>query len=295
MLRIEQLTKMYPGGIAALKGIDLCIENGMFGLLGPNGAGKSTLMKIVAGVLEPSAGGVSLDDVDAVAKPEVIRARLGYLPQDFGLNPELTGEEMVMYLLRLKGLSSAKGLRHLTHALLDRVNLSDARHRRVSTYSGGMRQRVGIAQAIAGDPSIVIVDEPTVGLDPAERNRLYGLLAELATSRIVILSTHIVEDIAILCPRFAMLRSGELVADTSPKEALTPLQGGCFEGSVAGSEIAALHERHTVTRSFLVAGEHRVRIFAADKACPDGFAPAAPTLEDAYHLLLNPGREDART
>lgn len=286
MLEIERLTKLYPGGIHALREIDLTFSEGMFGLLGPNGAGKSTLMKIIAGLLEPTSGSLRLDGRDLVADPSYVRARLGYLPQDFGLNPELTGEEMLIYLLRLKGVDAPKGVRHLAHELLERVNLSAARGRKVGTYSGGMRQRVGIAQAIAGDPRLVVVDEPTVGLDPAERNRLYGLLAELAQSRIVLLSTHIVEDIGVLCPRFALIQAGQVVADTTPRDAVAPLEGSCFEGAVGTSDLAALRKRFLVTRAFLVAGEHRVRIHAPDGAPPSGFSPVTPTLEDAYHLLL---------
>ncbi len=286
MLQVRELGKTYPGGVAALKLVDLDVENGMFGLLGPNGAGKSTLMKILAGVLEPSSGAVHLDDMDIIADPTFVRARLGYLPQDFGLNPELTGEQMLRYLLELKGVSAPKGIKHLSHELLERVNLTEARGRKVGTYSGGMKQRVGIAQAIAGDPRIVIVDEPTVGLDPTERNRLYGLLAELAIDRIVILSTHLVEDIAILCPRFALIRRGSVVADTTPSAALAKLAGGCFEGAVDRGELASLSEQHRVTRSFLVAGQHRVRLFVDDGDAPAGFTSAAPTLEDAYHVLL---------
>ena len=287
MLEIQELTKLYPGGVCALREIDLALPSGMFGLLGPNSAGKSTLMKIIAGLLEPSAGRVTLDGHDIVADPGYVRARLGYLPQDFGLNPELTGEEMLVYLLRLKGVDAPKGVVHLAQELLERVNLSSARARKIGTYSGGMRQRVGIAQAIAGDPRLVVVDEPTVGLDPVERNRLYGLLAELAESRIVILSTHIVEDIGVLCPRFALIRGGRVVADMTPRDALASLEDRCFEGAVTGEAMQALRERYLVTRAFLVAGEHRVRVHVPEGEAPSGFAPVPPTLEDAYHLLLD--------
>ena len=288
MLTVTNLTKLYPGGITALQGVDLTLEPGMFGLLGPNGAGKSTLMKILAGALEPSAGEVRLDGRDALANPDVIRRCLGYLPQDFGLSPERTGIDMVAFLVELKGLARGRAATSLARELLAKVNLSNAAERKIGTYSGGMRQRVGIAQAIAGDPRLLIVDEPTVGLDPAERNRLYGLLAELAQDRIVILSTHIVEDIAILCPRFALLRSGTIVTDTSPRTARDALNGTIYEGAAARDELATLKDRHRVTRSFLVAGEHYVRIHAPGGKVPDGFHPVPPTLEDAYHLALEP-------
>ncbi len=180
MLSIRELTKVYPGPVAALQGVDLEVPPGMFGLLGPNGAGKSTLMRILAGLLEPTSGRVTLDGEDVLARPERLRARLGYLPQDFGFYPHLTGEQMLVHLLRLKGVSAPVGQQKLAGELLERVNLSFAARRKVKTYSGGMRQRLGIAQAIAGDPRLLIVDEPTAGLDPEERLRFYHLLAELA-------------------------------------------------------------------------------------------------------------------
>ena len=198
MLIIEDLVKVYPGPVAALKGIQLEIPNGMFGLLGPNGAGKTTLMRILAGLLEPTSGRVTLDGLDLLANPQKLWQQLGYLPQEFGFFPHLTGEAMLSYLLALKGIhaDSRKRRQELVAELLERVNLSFAAQRKVKAYSGGMRQRLGIAQAIAGDPRLIIVDEPTAGLDPEERLRFYRLLAELAEQRTVLLSTHIVEDVA---------------------------------------------------------------------------------------------------
>ena len=221
MLVIEDLVKVYPGGVAALRGVSLRIPKGMFGLLGPNGAGKSTLMNILAGLLEPTSGQVSLDGVDVIENPEQLWPKLGYLPQDFGFYPHLTGIAMLSYLLELKGLRAEGGLKKLAGELLERVNLSFAANRKVGAYSGGMRQRLGIAQAIAGGPSLIVVDEPTTGLDPEERLRFYHLLAELARERTVLLSTHIVEDVAMLCPRFAILYRGKLWTETSPSEART--------------------------------------------------------------------------
>ena len=215
MLNVRNLVKVYPGGVTALRGIDLNVPMGMYGLLGPNGAGKSTFMKILAGLLEPTGGTVNFDEVDVVAQPEAVHARLGYLPQDFGFYPHLTGEQMLTYLLKLKGVSAPKGLPHLVAELLERVNLTFAAKRKVKGYSGGMRQRLGIAQAVAGDPGLIIVDEPTAGLDPEERQRFYRLLAELAAQRSVLLSTHIVEDVAVLCPRFAVISKGRLKAETT--------------------------------------------------------------------------------
>ncbi len=217
MLTIRSLVKIYPGPVAALQGVDLDVPRGMFGLLGPNGAGKTTLMRILAGLLEPTSGSVALDDEPLTGHPERIWARLGYLPQDFGFFPHLTGEAMLLYLLRLKGVKAPGGLKKLCGELLERVNLSFAAKRKIKGYSGGMKQRLGIAQAIAGNPRLLIADEPTAGLDPEERMRFYRLLSELAADRTVILSTHIVEDVAVLCPSFAVIRGGRLVAVTTPE------------------------------------------------------------------------------
>ena len=232
MLSIRSLVKVYPGPVAALVGVDLDVPNGMFGLLGPNGAGKTTLMRILAGLLEPTSGTATLDGHSMLDQPERTRERLGYLPQEFGFFPHLTGERMLRYLLRLKGVRAPIGEKALCQELLDRVHLSFAARRKVKTYSGGMRQRLGIAQAIAGNPRLVIVDEPTAGLDPEERLRFYRLLSELAEDRIVVLSTHIVEDVAVLCPRFVVIREGRLIADTSPSLARRAIEGTIYEGTI---------------------------------------------------------------
>ena len=289
MLEIRRLTKIYPGPVAALESIDLTISKGMFGLLGPNGAGKTTLMRILAGTLEPTSGEVVLDGEDVVRRPEKIWERLGYLPQSFGFYPHLTGEEMLSHLLRLKGVE-VHGGRHAWKAklaeLLERVNLTAAAKRKVRDYSGGMRQRLGIAQAIAGDPKLVIVDEPTAGLDPEERLRFYRLLSELAEERIVLLSTHIVDDVAVLCPRFAVLRKGRLVAQTTPSESRESLSGAIFEGEVPAAELDSVRSLHQVTQAFLVEGKNRIRIYDPEKKPPTAFEPVPPTLEDAYMLMM---------
>ena len=286
MLEIRNLVKIYPGPVTALAGVDLDIPAGMFGLLGPNGAGKSTLMKILAGLLEPTSGAVTLDGHDVDKEPEWLRARLGYLPQEFGFYPHLSGEKMLMHLLRLKGVEAPGGLKSLCKELLERVNLGFAAKRAVKGYSGGMRQRLGIAQAIAGDPRLVIVDEPTAGLDPEERLRFYHLLAELAQDRTVILSTHIVEDVAVLCPEFAVIRAGRLVARTTPRAAREAIQGAIYEGTVAPTELPALRRERAVTQALLVEGKNRVRIYAPDRNAPAGFEPVTPSLEDAYLVLM---------
>src|SRR5262245_57369989 len=246
MLQVRNLVKVYPGPVTALQGVDLDLEPGMFGLLGPNGAGKSTFMRILAGLLEPTSGAVTLDGEDILARPERVRARLGYLPQEFGFYPHLSGEQMLIHLLRLKGVEAPGGLAKLARELLQRVNLSHAAKRKVKSYSGGMRQRLGIAQAIAGSPRLVIVDEPTAGLDPEERLRFYHLLAELAEDRIVLLSTHIVEDVAVLCPQFAVIRSGRLVAMTTPRAAREAIEGAIFEGTATSTELPELRKTRNV-------------------------------------------------
>ncbi len=287
MLTVRQLVKIYPGPVTALRGIDLDIAPGMFGLLGPNGAGKSTLMKVLSGLLEPSSGEVHLGDIDIVRCPERLRPALGYLPQDFGFYPHLTGEQMLRYLLELKGVEAPGGLRNLVAELLERVNLTFAAKRKVKGYSGGMRQRLGIAQAIAGNPKLLIVDEPTAGLDPEERIRFYRILAELAENRIVLLSTHIVEDVATLCPRFAVIRAGRLITQTTPHDARTLLEGKIFEGTVAREKLAAIQRDMRVTQAVLVEGKNRVRLYIPGGGAPLGFDPVPATLEDAYLLLTH--------
>jgi ABC-type multidrug transport system ATPase subunit len=246
-------------------------------------------MKILAGLLEPTTGSVTLDGTDILRKPESLWPQLGYLPQEFGFYPHLTGEAMLDHLLILKGVAAPGGRKQLVKELLGRVNLSFAAKRAVKGYSGGMRQRLGIAQAIAGDPRLIIVDEPTAGLDPEERLRFYQLLAELATDRIVILSTHIVEDVAVLCPRFGVIRDGRLLALTTPGEARAAIAGHVYEGTVAVAELPRLRAERTVTQALLVEGRNRARIYEPVGAPPEGFAPVPVTLEDAYLVLMRLG------
>ena len=287
MLELRNLQKVYPGPVAALQGVSLDVPVGMFGLLGPNGAGKTTLMRIVAGLLEPTAGKVILDGEDVTEAPEKVWSRLGYLPQEFGFYPHLTGEAMLTHLLELKGVASPKGTKKLVAELLDRVNLTFAAKRKVKAYSGGMRQRLGLAQAIAGSPRLIIVDEPTAGLDPEERFRFYRLLAELASERIVILSTHIVEDVSVLCSRFAVIRAGQVVALVSPAQARAMIAGRIYQGRVDDpTAVEELVRTRWVTQSILVEGRNQLRIFEADGSAPAGFAPVEATLEDAYFVLM---------
>ena len=285
MLQIRNLVKVYPGPVAALQGVSLDVPKGMFGLLGPNGAGKTTLMRVVAGLLEPTSGTVHFDGEDIVADPRRIRRQLGYLPQDFGFYPHLTGESMLRFLLVLKGVEAPQGVKRLAAELLDRVNLSYAARRKVKGYSGGMRQRLGIAQALAGDPRLLVVDEPTAGLDPEERLRFYRLLAELAEDRTVLLSTHIVDDISVLCPRVAILYGGRFVADTTPAEARNRLAGTIYQGAVEKEDLAEIDRDYRVTQAILIEGRNQVRIHLPEGPPPEGFEASEPTLEDAYLLL----------
>lgn len=293
MLSIQGLVKIHPGPVAALRGVDLAIGEGLFGLLGPNGAGKSTFMQVVAGLIEPTAGRVLLDGHDIVQDPRYMHQRLGYLPQDFGFHPDLSGLAMLELLLKLKGITGPSGRRALALELLDRVNLAAAAKRRVAGYSGGMRQRLGLAQAIAGDPRVLIVDEPTAGLDPEERHRFYRLLAEMGSQRIVILSTHIVEDVATLCPRMAVIRGGEVVADTTPRAAREAIANSIYEGLVTPGDMPAFAGQWRVLSSVLTEGTtNRVRISLPAGDPPPGFHPVQPGLEDAYLVLMRtPTRE----
>lgn len=290
MLKIEKLTKIYPGEppVNALSDISLEMTEGLFGLLGPNGAGKSTLMKILAGLLEPTSGRVTLDGADLSNPQNRLRhfERLGYLPQDFGFHSHLTGERMLGFLLELKGVTGPKGRKALVSELLERVNLADSANRKLREYSGGMRQRLGIAQALAGDPRLVIVDEPTAGLDPEERLRFYRLLAELAVGRIILLSTHIVEDVATLCPKFAVIRKGKLVALTTPRDARESLKGQIFEGVVEQSNLDTIREEYFVTQAMVYDGANKVRLFLEKGSPPADFECVPPTLEDAYFISM---------
>ena len=289
MLEIRSLTKVYPGPVAALQGVDLEIPEGLFGLVGPNGSGKTTLMRILAGLLEATSGEVLLDGEDILADPARVWSKLGYLPQDFGFYPHLTGEAMLRHILELKGVTGPKGVKAAVSDLLEVVNLARAARQKIKTYSGGMLQRLGIAQAIAGNPRLMIVDEPTAGLDPEERLRFYRVLAELAQDRIVLLSTHIVEDVAVLCRRFAVIRKGVIIARTTPSEARSSIGGAVFEGEVSAAELQDLHLTRTVTQSILVEGKHRLRIYEPDGDPPPGFQGVPPTLEDAYLVMMRTG------
>jgi len=288
MLNIKDLQKTYPSGVQALKGVSLDIAPGMFGLLGPNGAGKTTLMKILATLLEPDIGAAEMDGLDLIADKPQTRRILGYLPQDFGLYPTLTAAQMLDYFAKLKGVTGKKERRALVDALLEKVNLSAERNRRLGGFSGGMRQRVGIAQALIGNPELLIVDEPTAGLDPEERARLHNLLAESAgENTVVLLSTHIVSDVSNLCNRFAVIRRGEIVAATSTEAALNQLDGRVWEAAVPREQVGYLQANGKVISKQMAGGSIRVRMLSENGKPAEPFAAVTATLEDFYFTTVN--------
>ncbi|HZN05336.1 MAG TPA: ABC transporter ATP-binding protein [Pyrinomonadaceae bacterium] len=287
MLKIRELTKTY-GSIQALQDVSLDVPPGVFGLLGPNGAGKTTLMKILATLLEPDAGTVEMNGFDLIGRKDKTRQLLGYLPQDFGLYPALTAEQMLDYFAKLKGVTDKEERRALIDALLDRVNLSSARKQRLGGFSGGMRQRLGIAQALIGQPQLIIVDEPTAGLDPEERNRFHNLLAETAgEDAVVILSTHIVSDVSSLCSQMAVIRRGAILAFTTPQQAIDRLTDAVWEATVPREQIAFLKSRYRVISSQMLGGQARLRVISKGLRPSEEFTPATPVLEDYYFDLVN--------
>lgn len=288
MLEIKGLKKTYASGIQALKGIELEVSAGVFGLLGPNGAGKTTLMKILATLLEPDSGEITVGGIDFIREKMAARRMLGYLPQDFGLYASLTAEQTLAYFARLKGVANPKEREALIDALLERVNLTHARKQSVGGFSGGMRQRLGIAQALIGGPGLIVVDEPTAGLDPEERNRFHNLLSEIASENtVVLLSTHIVSDVSNLCGTMAIIRQGEIVAFSSPKAALAQLTNSIWEATVLRENIPELKSRLKVISTQAFEGQIRVRVYSSDGKPGAEFAHVVPTLEDYYFNLVN--------
>jgi ABC-2 type transport system ATP-binding protein len=279
-LRIQNLSKRYGNGVQALQDVSLNIGSGMFGLLGPNGAGKSTLMRILATLQEADSGSVSLDGIDVLGDHDRVRQVLGYLPQEFGLYPKVTALEMLDHFADLKGVSNGNQRKALVEALLRQTNLWDARHQRLGTFSGGMKQRFGIAQALIGDPKLIIVDEPTAGLDPEERVRFHNLLSEIGEHVVVILSTHIVSDVSDLCQSMAIINLGRVLVEGDPLELARSLRGRIWQKLISRTELAAHKESFSVLSSRLLSGKTLVRVYA--EAEPEGFEPAAPDLEDLY-------------
>ena len=292
MLIVENLTHVYGNGVRALDEIDLIIPNGMFGLLGPNGAGKSTLMRIVATLQSPTSGHVRFNEIDVLKDPDALRRTLGYLPQDFGVYPRVSAYDMLDHLAILKGLSNAKERKAVVEALLDQVNLWTVRRKALAGFSGGMRQRFGIAQALIGDPQLIIVDEPTAGLDPEERNRFLNLLAEIGENVVVILSTHIVEDVADLCPAMAVICDGRIVRQGAPAELVRSLEGRIWRKTVGKAELDAYRANHEVISTRLYAGRTVIHVLA-ERDPGDGFAPVEGGLEDLYFSTLSASRRAA--
>jgi ABC-2 type transport system ATP-binding protein len=286
-LTISNLSKTYPNGVRALKNVSLTIGNNMFGLVGPNGAGKSSLMRTVATLQDPDSGAISLDGIDVLKQKTEVRKVLGYLPQEFGVYPKLSAVDTMNHLAVLKGVTSAGERKEMVEALLQQTNLWDVRKKALSTYSGGMKQRFGIAQALLANPRLIIVDEPTAGLDPAERNRFLNLLASIGRDVTVILSTHIVDDVHELCSRMAIIANGEVLLEGVPSESLKALEGQMWSKVVAtDDELRALEGQHHVVSTHLAGGLHEVRVFSPSSP-GDGFEPVASNLEDVYFLHLS--------
>ena len=284
-LKIRNLSKTYANGVVALDRVTLNIPAGMFGLLGPNGAGKSTLMRILATLQECDAGSVFLDEIDVLDEKDAVRRMLGYLPQDFGVYPKVTAHELLDHFAELKGLSHRARRREVVDGLLQQTNLWEVRDQRLGTFSGGMRQRFGIAQALLGDPRLIIVDEPTAGLDPQERVRFHNLLSDIGDERTVLLSTHIVSDVADLCANMAIINKGRVLLCGEPQELIYGIEDFIWARIVAKSELPALQQRHTVISSRLLSGRTLVHVYSEDDP-GEGFEPARATLEDVYFATI---------
>ena len=291
-LKIEGLSKRYPGGVQALSGVSLTIGPGMFGLLGPNGAGKSTLMRCVATLQIPTAGAIAFDGIDVLAEPARLRAVLGYLPQDFGVYPRVSAYEMLDHMAVLKGVAAPADRKITVETLLQQTNLWSVRKKMLAGFSGGMRQRFGIAQALIGNPELIIVDEPTAGLDPAERIRFHNLLAEIGEQVVVILSTHIVEDVSDLCSRMAIISRGRVLMSGEPAEAIREIEGKVWRRSVPRADLEAIEKEHTVLTTKLVGGKTYVHVFHDDDP-GEGFEGVKVSLEDVYFSTLKEAEKAA--
>jgi ABC-type multidrug transport system ATPase subunit len=289
LLALTDLVHVYAGGTRALDGVTIDIPCGMFGLLGPNGAGKSTLMRSIATLQTPSSGRIQFGDIDVIAHPERLRRVLGYLPQDFGVYPRVSAYDMLDHLAILKGIADRGQRREVVDGLLNQVNLWPVRRKALAGFSGGMRQRFGIAQALIGQPELVIVDEPTAGLDPEERNRFLNLLAEIGDNVVVILSTHIVEDVADLCPRMAIMAGGRIVSQGAPGDLVRGLAGRVWSKTIPRDDLEACRERFQIISTRLFAGRTMIHVLAP--AQPDESFEAAPgALEDVYFATLSASR-----
>jgi ABC-type multidrug transport system ATPase subunit len=292
MLTIKALNKTYANGVQALKDVHLQIPTGLYGLLGPNGAGKSSLMRTIATLQEPDSGSIHFDGIDVLQDKEALRRQLGYLPQDFGVYPKVSAEDLLNHFAVLKGLTQRAERKEMVEGLLQQTNLWEARKRKLGTFSGGMRQRFGIAQALLGAPRLVIVDEPTAGLDPDERNRFLNLLAEIGEQVVVMLSTHIVEDVTDLCPRMAMIVKGEVLLQGEPQAAIELLRDKVWRKRISKTALPEYQQRFNVLSSRLVAGQPQINVHCESQ--PDeGFMQVEPDLEDVYFLKIRASQNGA--
>ena len=285
-LTISNLSKTYPNGVQALKNVSLTINNGLFGLLGPNGAGKSSLMRTIATLQEAGNGSIFLDDLDVLEKQEEVRKILGYLPQEFGVYPNVGAEELLTHIAILKGISNSKQRNELVKSLLVQTNLYDARKKKLGGYSGGMKQRFGIAQALIGNPKIIIVDEPTAGLDPTERNRFLNLLSEISEQVIVILSTHIVEDVKELCSQMAIINKGEVLFAGHPMEAIKMVQGKIYTMFASKAEAKEIAAKYKVVSQKFNTGKIELHVWS-DEKLNHTFTETETGLEDVYFSVIN--------
>jgi len=284
-LKIQGLSKTYPNGVKALDNVSLTIPRGMYGLLGPNGAGKSTLMRTLATLQEPDSGSAVLGDVDVLRQKEEVRRRLGYLPQDFGVYPRISAQDMLDHIALLKGIVNRKERKSIVEAMLLRCNLHDDRKKSLASFSGGMRQRFGIAQALLSSPQLLIVDEPTAGLDPGERNRFYNLLSEIGEQVIVILSTHIVEDVMDLCTNMAIIHEGKVLFQGKPEAAISELKGRIWQRSISKTDLPAFEERYKIISNRLVGGRPFLHVLS-EQPLNGGFSPSTPDLEDVFFTKI---------
>ena len=285
MLSIENLDHTYSNGIHAIKNVSLDIPRGMFGLLGPNGAGKSSLMRTIATLQHPTSGKIRFDDIDVLAEPDKVRRLLGYLPQHFGVYPRGSAYELLDHIAALKGLTDARTRKQSVTNLLVLTNLYDQRKQAVATYSGGMLKRFGVAQALLGNPRLLVVDEPTAGLDPGERNRFHNMLAEISNDVVIVLSSHFVDDVAVLCPNIAVIAEGRVALRGTPTELVASIEGNVWQKHIDKSELAVLQAESSVLSHHYSAGRLLVRVQA--KACPgNDFEQATATLEDVYFSVI---------
>jgi len=285
-LRIEGLSKTYPNGVRALNDVSLTIPTGMFGLLGPNGAGKSTLMRTIATLQEADAGSITLGSLDVLRDKDAVRRILGYLPQEFGVYPRISAEAMLDHFAVLKGIVNGRERKEIVAALLRRTNLYEARKQSLGTYSGGMRQRFGIAQALLGNPQLIIVDEPTAGLDPGERVRFHNLLAEIGENVVVILSTHIVEDVSDLCSRMAIISGGRVLMTGEPLQSIRDIDGRVWRRSIDKHDLDGYQKQYAVISTKLMAGRTVIHVFSDTQPDPS-FEPVTTSLEDVYFSTLH--------